>query len=87
MFSAAKLFSQNVPFVPDSPVPGSDPDVSRPRLMRNASFLKADRREITLRRRACRPRQAQDTRALACISTRIVSVPLIRKRGQLSVLA
>ena len=36
--------------MPDSPVPGSDPDVSRPRLMRNASFLEADRREIALRR-------------------------------------
>ena len=37
-------------FVPDSPVPVSAPDVSRPRLMRDASFLKADRREIALRR-------------------------------------
>ena len=37
-------------FVPDSPVPGSDPDVSRPRLIREASFLEADRREIALRR-------------------------------------
>ena len=28
----------------------SDPDVSRPRLIRDASFLEADRREIALRR-------------------------------------
>ena len=37
-------------FVPDSPVPVSDPDVSRPRLIREASFLEADRREIARRR-------------------------------------
>ena len=30
--------------------PVSDPDVSRPRLIRDASFLEADRREIALRR-------------------------------------
>ena len=36
--------------VPDSPVPVSDPDVSRPRLIREASFLEADRREIARRR-------------------------------------
>ena len=28
----------------------SDPDISRPRLIRDASFLEADRREIALRR-------------------------------------
>ena len=31
-------------------MPVSDPDVSRPRLIREASFLEADRREIALRR-------------------------------------
>ena len=31
-------------------MPVSDPDVSRPRLIRDASFLEADRREIALRR-------------------------------------
>ena len=31
-------------------MPVSDSDVSRPRLIRDASFLEADRREITLRR-------------------------------------
>ena len=31
-------------------VPVSDPDVSRPRLVRDATFLEADRREIALRR-------------------------------------
>ena len=31
-------------------MPVSDPDVSRPRLIRDASFHEADRREITLRR-------------------------------------
>ena len=34
----------------DRTVPVSDPDVSRPRLMRDASFLEADRRDIALRR-------------------------------------
>ena len=31
-------------------MPVSDPGVSRPRLIRDASFLEADRREIALRR-------------------------------------
>ena len=31
-------------------MPVSDPDVSRPRLVRDATFLEADRREIALRR-------------------------------------
>ena len=31
-------------------MPVSDPDVSRPRLIRDATFLEADRREIALRR-------------------------------------
>ena len=31
-------------------MPVSDPDVSRPRLIRDASFLEADRRETALRR-------------------------------------
>ena len=31
-------------------MPVSDPDVSRPRMIRDASFLEADRREIALRR-------------------------------------
>ena len=31
-------------------MPVSDPDVSRPRLIHDASFLEADRREIALRR-------------------------------------
>ena len=31
-------------------MPASDPDVSRPRLIRDATFLEADRREIALRR-------------------------------------
>ena len=30
-------------------MPVSDPDVSRPRLVRDATFLEADRREIALR--------------------------------------
>ena len=42
--------SDSYEFATHSPVPGSDPDVSRPRLMRNTSFLEADRREIALRR-------------------------------------
>ena len=36
--------------MPDSPVPVSAPDVSRPRLIRDASFLEAARREIARRR-------------------------------------
>ena len=36
-------------FVPDRTVPVSDPDVSRPRRIRDATFLEADRREIALR--------------------------------------
>ena len=75
LFQAAELFGQNVRLCLTAPCRTPTPTSSRPRLMRNASFLEADRREITLRRRACRPRQAQDTRALACISTRIVSAP------------
>ena len=31
-------------------MPVSDPDISRPRLIRDATFLEADRREIALRR-------------------------------------
>ena len=31
-------------------MPVSDPDFSRPRLIRDATFLEADRREIALRR-------------------------------------
>ena len=37
-------------FLSDRAVPVSDPDVSRPRLVRDATFLEADRREIALRR-------------------------------------
>ena len=33
-------------FVPDRTGPASDPDVSRPRLIRDASFLETDQREI-----------------------------------------
>lgn len=36
--------------MPDRTVPVSDPDVSRPRLIRDATFLEADRRENALRR-------------------------------------
>ena len=36
--------------MPDRTLPVSDPDVSRPRLIRDARFLEADRREIALRR-------------------------------------
>ena len=41
---------QNTRLFPDRTVPVSDPDVSRPSLIRDASFLEADRREIALRR-------------------------------------
>ena len=37
-------------FLPDRTLPVSDPDVSRPRLIRDARFLEADRREIALLR-------------------------------------
>ena len=38
------------PFLPDRTLPVSDPDVSRPRLIRDACFLEASRHEIALRR-------------------------------------
>ena len=52
--STRRRFSDACPeavsFGPDRIVPVSDPDVSRPRLIRDATFLEADRREIALRR-------------------------------------
>ena len=36
--------------MPDRTLPVSDPDVSRPRLIRDARFLEAGRREIALQR-------------------------------------
>ena len=46
MFPAAELFGQNARFSRTETVPVSDPDVSRPRLLRDAIFLEVDRREI-----------------------------------------
>ena len=40
-------------------MPVSDPDVSRPRLIRDASFLEADRREIAQRRDLLKVEQLQ----------------------------
>ena len=50
MFHATELYGQNGRLFRTGTVPVSDPDVSRPRLIRDASFLEADRREIALRR-------------------------------------
>ena len=49
-FRATELFGQNERLLLTETMPVSDPDVSRPRLLRDARFLEADRREITLRR-------------------------------------
>ena len=46
MFRGAKLFSQNARFSRTEPCRSPTPDVSRPRLVRDATFLEADRREI-----------------------------------------
>ena len=49
MFHATELFRSRRAFVPDRTMPVSDPAVSRPRLIRDARFLEAGRREIALR--------------------------------------
>ena len=48
MFHATQLFGQNERLFLTELLPVSDPDVSRPRLIRDARFLEADRREIAL---------------------------------------
>ena len=45
-------------------MPVSDPDVSRPRLIRDASFLEADRREIALRQADTMPTASSAARRL-----------------------
>ncbi len=50
-------------------MPVSDPDVSRPRLIRDASFLEADRREIALRRGRISAREVYDqVNACSCLT-------------------
>ena len=50
-------------------MPVSDPDVSRPRLIRDASFLEADRREIALRRGHISAREVYDqVNACSCLT-------------------
>ena len=48
MFHATELLGQERAFVPDRTLLISGPDVSRPRLIRDARFLETDRREIAL---------------------------------------
>ena len=50
MFHAAELFGQNVRFFRTEPCRSPTPTVSRPCLVRDATFLETDRREIALRR-------------------------------------
>ena len=50
-------------------MPASDPDVSRPRLIRDASFLEADRREIALRLGRISAREVYDqVNACSCLT-------------------
>ena len=49
-FPATKLFDHNELLFMTEPMPVSDPDVSRIRLIRDARFLETDRREIALLR-------------------------------------
>ena len=50
MFHATKLFDHNERLFLTEPCRSLAPTVSRPRLIRDACFLEADRREIVLRR-------------------------------------
>ena len=57
----------------------ADPDISRPRLIRDRTFLEEDRRKIRHARPRSQPERHRHPRAegqsLACISTRMLSVP------------
>ena len=50
MFNATELLGQDERLFLTEPMPVSEPDVSRIRLIRDARFLEADRREIALLR-------------------------------------
>ena len=60
----------------------SDPDVSRPRLIRVASFLEADRREIALRRGRISASEVYDqVNTCSCLTLILAGIVYWQARG------
>ena len=63
-------------------MPASDPDVSRPRLIRDASFLEADRREIASRWGSISASEVYDqVNTCSCLTLILASIVYWQARG------